>query len=116
MIMSHEERKERRRNMAQDYDQGMTMPEICEKYGCESSLVYASLHEFDIPLRPRTPSPSRPLGISTYQILDRLINTNTNLANIAREFGVRRQYIHQIYAKARKHNIPVKIRSRSKKK
>lgn len=88
---------------------GLTEREAARKLGVslgtlrfycqQSGLTFAHAH--------RIPS-------STYTIIARLCQTDETFSSIAREFGITRQRVYQVYERCRKEGIPVRIRQRLK--
>lgn len=98
--MSYGDRKVRRRQIAQDIADGMTVAGAMEKWDCAIYLVQRSLKEHGIKAPRKKPSP-RLMG-KTLQILARLLmpQHRETFGTIARDLRIARQRVDQVYREA----------------
>lgn len=97
----------RRSEMADLLKQGMSHVEIAKKFGVSPSTVYVAGQEHGI-ITSRVKA-------STYSIIGRLFDRGATFQEIGNEFGVSRQFVHQIYERCLKGGIPVPKRSKATK-
>lgn len=79
-------------SIAQDYSNGMNIKELMQKYETSNTNVYRALKYYNISIRPKEIE----LTEHRKSILQRIKNGETQ-ANIARELGITRQRVNQIY-------------------
>jgi len=91
--MTHAERCERRRQIAETVRGGASLKEACKKHGVTATLVYASCAEHDVDLKLRA-SPR------VLKVIAALQDPGRSLAEIARSFGISPQRVSQIYEEA----------------
>lgn len=95
--MTHEERFQRRRQIALSVKNGNNIAEICKYYGCSVHTVRNACNEFNVKY-PRINSCTRTLS---FEILAKLQNTELNYAEIARQLDVSREHVRQIASRAK---------------
>lgn len=96
MSMTHDERRERRKRIAADAATGMTVAEICKKYGVGARTVHGAAAEYGTVLSPR-----RLPKVNTFYILRQLLRGGRSYADIAAEADLTTQRVLQIANRAR---------------
>ena len=96
----------RRKLVAADVAAGLTVAEASAKHGVSLELVYKACQEHGVPL----PGQRNKLSLNTYAIVAALLYTKKTLGQIAQEFRVSRQRVHQISKAARAGGIKIKQR------
>lgn len=91
--MTHPERAERRRAMAEDYRQCGDTGKVARKYGVTVSTVVRALDEAGIVPRCKTPA----LKTSTLRVISLLMNTKLSMTGIARKRKMSPQRVSAIY-------------------
>ena len=109
--MTHEERHTRRKNISLAIQAGESVAEVARKFQVSARTISSACQENGNVTSPR---PRRyALAPSTYRIIAKLLNTQDNLAEIARQESLSRERVSQIYRRCRETGIPVPIRLRN---
>jgi hypothetical protein len=113
--MTHHERFLRRKEIAQYINEGNSVNDASVRFKISEATVRSACFEF-LGVLPDRRKSANELAPSTYKIIARLTNTGRELGIIAKEFGVSRQRITQIYHRCIEAGIPVIIRKQGPKK
>jgi len=115
-IMTHSERKARRKRIAQEYFMnGSQITEIANKYGVSVGLVKKAIKEFKPTNRSGSSKPTqksrsnrRRISAKSYEVINDLMNPALLQSQIAEKHKISRQRVHQIKleAEAIGFNIP----------
>lgn len=83
----------------QDYEAGMTAPDIAAKYFVSTMTVYNYFHRLGLPLRP----PSRPKAVYSHPERDSAMakdyRRGMTKADIGRKYGLTKERVGQILAR-----------------
>lgn len=105
--MTHEERKERRKNIARDIANGVAVSDVSKNYGVGVATIINACQEHKTRIKIASVRiRSLPeIAPSTLVIIAELLNTNKPQATIAREMKLSSARIEQILTRARKAGI-----------
>lgn len=101
--MDQKKRHLRRLAIAAAVREGESIPEVAKRFGVSTHTVYQASRSG----RPRKLKKGRP---NVYAIIGKLCNGSESFSDLAKEFGVSRQYIHAVYKRAEQAKIPVRAR------
>lgn len=90
--MTHEERRERRKQIAEAYSSGRSYSEISAEFNVSIETMRTCRQEFGMPYRAQT----SPVTHSPYSIIADIINGQMNMNQIAAKHGVSDQRVRQI--------------------
>ena len=107
--MTHEERRARRKEMADTVALGKMPYEVAAEYGCSLQNVREACRIFGVKMRPMLGSTQK---FNSYKLLAELINTKDSFAELARKHNCTRQNVFHLYTKAREAGILVPVRHR----
>jgi transposase len=108
--MTHAERRDRRKAIAEDARAGMGVAELVEKYGVCYGVVHRACADEGVRILK---SRAHPLSATTYHVLAELFRPGVSLRTVSEKFHVSRERVHQIYRNARDAGIPVPARPRT---
>lgn len=112
--MTHAQRRERRRKIAEAVKAGKSITSLCTRYACSYVFIKNACKEFGVHIEgseQRSTKASAAQGKSTkpapskMQIVARIVNTDEPFASIAREFGLTRARIQQVAEECREVGI-----------
>lgn len=105
--MTHEQRRERRKRIADAVRAGKTSDEIARQFGTGRETLRRACEENDVPVPCEAPREPHPSG---YRIIAALFGDET-YTEIAARFGVSEQRVGQIAKKCRDAGVPLPERS-----
>lgn len=97
--MTHDEQRERRKNIADDLAGGMTVSELAIKYQVSPQTIYLAAHEYNV----RWPRDIKP---SNYQVIG-LFQRGKSVPQVAQELRISRQAVDQTIQAARAAGVPL---------
>lgn len=118
--MTHEERKYRRKRIAEFISEGGTLVGAAETFRVGVSICRLACEEFgiEIPKKAKAPkvptAPGSTLARNTYKIIGILCNTDETMHSIAHRICISYQRVAEIYQKCLEENIPVRQRKRGR--
>jgi transposase-like protein len=95
-VLSHQQRRERRSQVADALRAGAPITEICSQFGVSRKTVFDAADEFDV-VRPQKDG----FRTTTWLVLSDLIRTIETYEEIGRRRGVTKQRVGQIADNAR---------------
>lgn len=108
--LSHEERRVRRQQLANDVKDGISLSQIYQKYQLSLTVIRESCREHNVKLV----IPSKEGQTPSYKIIAMLLNTSLPMSKIGEKCGVSRSRVQQIYVKCITFGIKVQIRKRGR--
>lgn len=108
---NQEQRRERRKGMAEAIRSGKTISEVCKEYETSPGTVVFACKENGV----RNVNSRYEIRLPTYQIVASLQNTDKTLEEIATEFNLSKQRVGQILQQARKAGIKFPNRKQNRK-
>jgi transposase len=107
MGMTHEERADRRREIAKYCRQGHTLTEAAKHFGVSASLARLSCIEYGSQA-VSPPSTGGGPAVSSLRVLKLLLD-RVSRSDICERFGVSRQYVQQVVENARKAGFKIHV-------